>query len=182
MLTQAIKQRSAAEHFIVWRVDECLSENSLGFIEVFLELDGVVDPVVPFLKELFVLHVRTVLEVQHACAFDESMGHEGACGHDGLHPSLFDHLAEHQPLLGDGHCAGDGDDTEAVGIIHHGFENIGCFSEPTAPKSGGSHCADEVVHTVNLVEIEWGQGFQAIIVACAVSLLVAAVRHGSPRD
>ncbi len=167
----------AREHRVRGEIGQGGPQEPLGVVEVLLELDRVVDAVVATRVELIVLHALAVLEVQHARAFDEAVGHHRARRDDGVHPAPVDHLAQHQPLLGDRHRARHRDHAEAVRVVHHGLEDVGRLAEAPAAERGVRHRADQRIDAVEGRHVERRQGFEAIVVAGSVAVLVALVGH-----
>jgi len=96
---------------------------------------------------------------------------------DGLYPTPFDHLAEQQSLLRDGHRAGDRDDPEAIAVADHLLEHIRGLSEAATSECGLGHRAHERVDTGGLIGVEGREGRQPVIVTGAVFAFVARAGH-----
>ena len=149
----------------------------LDVVEILLELDRVVDPVVTPLVEVFILHAGAVLEVQQARAFGQAVGHQRTSRDERLYPAAFDHLAEQQPLFRDGHRAGYRYDPETIAVADHLLEHVRGFSEAASSEGGFGHRAHEGVDTGGLVGVEGREGRQPVIVTGSVFAFVARVGH-----
>ena len=145
-------------------------EQALHVVQVLLQLDGVVDPVVALAEELLVAHLRAVLEMEQARPLAEAVGHERAGADDRLHPAAIDHLADHQALLGDGHRARDGQHAEALGVAHHGLEHVGGLAQAPPSEGGAAHGAHQRVDSVRRLQVQGGEGLQAVFVAATVGV------------
>ncbi len=177
MSAQQLADEAARENRLHRHVLEHLPQEALDVVEVLLELDRVVDAVVALAVEILVLQVRPVLEVQHAGALAEPVGHERAGGDDGVYPAAVDHLAEHQPLLGDRHRARDRDDAEAALVADHRLEHVGGLAEAAPAEGRLAHGANQGVHAVGSLRVERRQRRQPVLVAVPVLALVTGVRH-----
>jgi hypothetical protein len=119
-----------------------------------------------------------MLEMQHAGALDEAMGHQCAGRDDGLDPASIDHFTEHETLLGDRHRARDRDYTKAVFVAYHSLERVGRLAETATTEGGVGHGGDQRINRIESADIQGNQRFEPIVVSGSVTSRITLVRHG----
>ena len=119
---------------------------------------------------------------------DQPVRHQRAGGDDGVDDAAIDQFGDDQPLLGDGHRARKGHYDEAFFVARHRFQHVGAFAHLAAGKSGVAHGPHQVIHGVDLRQIQRLQRYQLVrnrIVQLAINSfavrLVLVVHSGSPR-
>ena len=158
VLAQLQAQTARRKSLVRIPLREHLLEDLLDVLEVRLGLERIVHPdYIPF-RTAPRRPFRPVLVVFQPSGLDEAMSHQCASGHDGLHESPVDHLADDQTHLGDGHRSRKGQDDGTLRIASHVHEGIDSFTELASAEGCTRHGLGDIVEVLHLGEVERNNG------------------------
>ena len=86
-------------------------------------------------------------------------------GNNDLHQPGVDHLADHQPHLGDAHGPGNRQHAGAVGVVGHGPQDLECLAQLAAAEGRLGHPPEQIGKALRVPEVERFQGLQAVVSA-----------------
>lgn len=123
-------------------------------LQVNLRLERVIDAVVALLEKLLVAHLAVVAVVLQPGGLHQPVRHQRPGGNNRVdHPGV-DQVADDQPHLAHGQRPGKGHHYEAVLVARHGFQHVGGVAHLASGVGRLPHGADQVVHRLDLREVE----------------------------
>ena len=137
-------------------------DDALHEVEVRLRLQRVVHAVVAGLVQLDVVHLRVVAEVRAPRGLHQPVRHQRAGGDNGVDDAVVNQIGDHQPLLGDGHRARQRHHDETLFVARHGFQHVGAFAHLPPGECRVAHRADQVIHGLDLRQVERLQRYQLV--------------------
>lgn len=140
-----------------------LGNHLLHVVQVGFHLQGVVDPVVALLEQLFIGHGRMVPVMGLADRLAQPMRDQGAGRDDRLHHPMVDHRADDLAHLGNGHRPGQSQHNETIGILDHRPEHFVGLAQAAAPESGLAHGGQQTIERGDLVRIERLKRLESIL-------------------